>query len=352
MELLRKTLDSIEPVSAQWQGKARERMEQLALPHWSLGRLMDMAIELAGMSRSINPKLEKRAVITCAGDHGVVAEGVSAFPQEVTPQMVENFVKGGAAINALSAGAGAEVYVGDLGVAADLSHLKGKIFDKKVAWGTKNIAKEAAMTTDQAIKSIEGGIEIALEVDADLYATGEMGIGNTTPSAAICAVMTGLSPREVTGRGTGINDDSFQRKVRAIESAIEINRPNKEDGLDVLSKVGGFEIGGMAGVVLAAASLQRPVIIDGFISTAAALIACSLKPECAQYIFASHKSVEIGHIKMLELMGKEPLIDLGLRLGEGTGAAVCINIVDSARRVLSEILTFEEVGLSTPTQSK
>ncbi len=348
MNLLQETIDKIIPASSQWRDKAHQRLSNLAIPHWSLGRLMDLAEDLAAMSQTFTPKLEKRVIVTCAGDHGVVEEGVSAFPQDVTPQMVENFVRGGASINALAASASASVVVADFGVAYDLSHLRGKIFDKKVMHGTNNIAKGPAMSREQASKAIEGGIEVALELDADMYGTGEMGIGNTTPSAAICACLTGLEAKDVTGRGTGIDDKALDNKVAVIRRAIDLNQPDCNDGLDVLSKVGGLEIAGIAGVILAAASLRRPVVIDGFISTAAALIAWKIKPECADYMIASHKSVEIGHIKMLELLKKIPLIDLGLRLGEGTGAALAMNIVDASRRVLNDILTFDELAEDVP----
>lgn len=350
MSLLDETINSIEGQDEVWRGKARERLDQLTMPHWALGRLMDLAVDLAGMTRSIEPPVEWKAVIVMAGDHGVVEEGVSKFPQEVTPQMVGNFVNGGAGINALARQVGAKVIVVDMGVAADISAMtdSGRMIDKKVAPGTANMAKGPAMSRDQAIASIEAGIEVANGMAGmiDLFGTGDMGIGNTTPSTAIVAAMTGTPVADVTGRGTGLDDEQLNHKISVIEKALEVNKPDPGDGLDVLSKVGGFEIGGIAGLVLGAAANRKPILVDGFISTAGALIACSLEPACKDYIIASHRSAEQGHKIMHQHLGCEPLLDLNMRLGEGTGGALAMNVVEAAKRVLTDVATFEEAMVS------
>jgi nicotinate-nucleotide--dimethylbenzimidazole phosphoribosyltransferase len=320
------------------------------MPHWALGLLMDLAEDLAGMTRSLHPPVKRRAVVIMAGDHGVAVEGVSMYPQEVTSQMVYNFVNGGAGINALARVSGARVVVVDMGVAGDLGPLaaEGKILSRRIGAGTGNMAVGPAMSREDAIRSVEAGIEVALMLasEIDLFATGDMGIANTTPSSAIVSVMTGAAAADVTGRGTGIDDAGLSLKVAVIEKALAVNRPDPDDALDVLAKVGGFEIGGIAGVILGAASLRKPVLLDGFISTAGALIAQGLAPRAADYMIAAHKSVEAGHRIALQKLGKEPLLDLGLRLGEGTGAALAMPIVEGAVRVLTEVATFEEAAVS------
>ncbi len=350
MELLQKTIDSIEGQDQEWRSKAKARLDQLAIPHWALGKLQDLALDLAGQTRSLQPPVSRKVVITMAGDHGVAAEGVSKFPQAVTQEMVGDFIKGGAGINALARTAGAEVLVVDMGVAADLCVLSkaGKIIDRKIAYGTDNIAQGPAMSPEQAVRAIEAGIAIVNENKDrfDLFGTGDMGIANTTPSTAIVSVLTGKPVQEVTGRGTGLDDDQLASKIKVILQILEINKPDPTDGLDVLAKVGGFEIGGIAGVILGAAALCKPVIIDGFISTAGALIAHSLNPKVKEYIIAAHRSVEQGHRIMQDYIQCEPLLDLNLRLGEGTGAALAMPIVDAAVSVLTEVLTFSEAAVT------
>ncbi len=348
MGLFEKTLESIEGKDAAWLDQARVRLENLTMPPWALGRLMDLAEELAAMTRSMRPPLARKAVVTMAADHGVTAAGVSAFPQKVTRQMVCNFVNGGAGINALTRSVGAEVKVVDMGVACDLSELKGKIIDKRIAAGTNDISRGPAMTREQAHRAVEAGIELAFEMGSkvDVFGTGEMGIGNTTPSAAIAAVLSDLPAAEVTGRGTGVDEEGWQNKVTVIERAIAINRPNPNDGFDVLRKVGGFEIGGLAGLIIGAAAQKKPVLLDGFISTAAGLIAHSLAPKSADYMISAHRSAENGHQAMLNILGKESLLDLGLRLGEGTGAALAMPLLDSAASLLTEVATFEEAAVT------
>ncbi|OKY77070.1 MAG: nicotinate-nucleotide--dimethylbenzimidazole phosphoribosyltransferase [Desulfobulbaceae bacterium DB1] len=350
MDLLEKTMGSITRQDDLWRANARQRLDNLCLPHWSLGRLMDLALDLAGMTRSMTPAVKRKAIITMAGDHGVVAEGVSKFPQEVTPQMVANFVRGGAGINALARQCGARVVVVDMGVAADLRHLAqaGKIIDRKIGHGTANIAEGPAMSREQAVAAIEAGIEIAAQLgpDTDIFGTGDMGIGNTTPSTAILAALTGAEVDTVCGRGTGLDDKQLTHKIGVIKRSLAVNRPNPDDALDVLARVGGFEIGGIAGIILGAAAQKKPVVVDGFISTAGALIAHGLKPEVRDYIIAAHRSMEPGHRLMQQRLGVEPLLDLNMRLGEGTGAALAMNVVEAAVHVLTDIATFAEAAVS------
>jgi nicotinate-nucleotide--dimethylbenzimidazole phosphoribosyltransferase len=350
MSLIETTVEQISPQDQKYRERAKERLDQLTMPHWALGRLMDLAKDLAGISRSLTPPVDRKAIVTMAGDHGVVAEGVSKYPQEVTPQMVHNFVNGGAGINALARQAGARVVVVDMGVAADMSELAagGSIISKKIAPGTGNIARGPAMTREQARAAVEAGIAIANELGdtVDLFGTGDMGIGNTTPSAAIVAAITDTEVEEVTGRGTGLDDAQLAHKIDVIRQALAINKPDPDDGLDVLAKVGGYEIGGIAGLILGAAAQNKPVLIDGYISTAGALIAAALAPTVKEYIIAAHRSVEQGHRIMHEHLGCEPLLDLNLRLGEGTGAALALNLVEAARAILVEVATFEEAAVS------
>jgi nicotinate-nucleotide--dimethylbenzimidazole phosphoribosyltransferase len=351
MNALQATLDAIAPPDAAFRAQAKARLEQLTMPHWALGRLMDLAEDLAGMTRSLRPPVARRAIVVMAADHGVAAAGVSKYPQAVTAQMVHNFTQGGAGINALARVAGAHVTVVDMGVAADLSELaaRGALISKRVRPGTHNIAEGPAMSRDEAVRCLEAGIAVAGELGAstDLFGTGDMGIGNTTPSSAIVAVLTGKDVAEATGRGTGIDDEQFRRKVEVIQRALTVSRPNPDDALDVLAKVGGFEIGGIAGLILGAAALQRPVLVDGLISTAGALIAQGLSPASAGYMIAAHRSCEQGHRLALTHLGKRPLLELDLRLGEGTGAAAAMPLVEAAARLLTDVATFAEAAVST-----
>lgn len=352
MDLLEKTCQSIFPQDSEARDKAKTRLEQLAIPYWALGDLMDLAIELAGMTGSIRPSFVKKAVVTMAGDHGVTEEGVSKYPAEVTPQMVFNFVSGGAGINALARQAGADVYVVDMGVNANLSELveAGKLINKKVGFGTNNIARGPAMSIANARQALEAGIEIANDLAEDyaLIGTGDMGIGNTTPSTAIAAVFTGRPVEELTGRGTGLDDKQLRAKVEIVRKILEVNRPDPANGIDVLAKVGGFEIGGIAGLIIGAAAHRIPVLVDGFISTAGAMIAYKIEPFVRDYLVFSHRSVEPGHKYMQEFLGcKKPLLDLNLRLGEGTGGAVAMNIVEASAAVLKDVATFEEAAVSS-----
>jgi nicotinate-nucleotide--dimethylbenzimidazole phosphoribosyltransferase len=348
VSLLEQTIKAIHPLDAAAMEAARARQNRLTKPPGSLGRLETISIQIAGITGQARPVIEHKAVITCAGDHGVTAQGVSAYPQEVTAQMAANFLGGGAAINVLARHVGARVVVVDAGVATNLEPQPGLVI-KKIARGTADMTQGPAMSREQAIQAIEVGIE-TLEDEItrglSIVAIGDMGIGNTTPSSAIAAAITGHPVADVTGRGAGINDEQLAHKVAVIEKALAVNQPDPHDGLDVLSKVGGFEIGAIAGVILGAAAHRVPVVLDGFISTAGALIAGELTPLAREYMIAAHASVEIGHRAMLEHLGLSPCLDFDLRLGEGTGAVLVISIVEAACKVLDEMATFESAGVS------
>jgi len=354
MSKLDSILATIGPLDEAAMEAARRRQNSLTKPRGALGRLEALSIQVAGITGRSLPCLRHKAVIVMAGDHGVVAEGVSAFPQDVTLQMVRNFLQGGAAINVLARHVGARMVVADVGVATDLPPL-GDLVVRKVAYGTRNLRHGPAMTRAQAVEAIEAGIEVLeteFERGLDVVATGDMGIGNTTPSAAIVAAVTGLPPARVTGRGTGIDDEAFRRKVAVIEDALRVNQPDPHDGLDVLAKVGGLEIGGIAGVILGAAAHHVPVVVDGFISTAGAMIAALLAPRATAYMISGHRSAEAGHRSALEYLGLVPLMDLDLRLGEGTGAVLGMSLVEAACKVLNEMATFDSAGVDNPRHDR
>jgi nicotinate-nucleotide--dimethylbenzimidazole phosphoribosyltransferase len=343
----------IQPIRNEWVERAREHTAHLAIPLRALGRLHDIAERICGILETLEPDVAAKAFLVMAGDHGVVSNGVSAFPQEVTGEMVENFLRGGAGINVLARQVGAEVMVVDMGIIPDVdpghSDGRNKFHVCKVDRGTGNIAKGPAMSRHQAEQSVLHGFKLASELfsaGTRLLGTGDMGIGNTTPSAALGVALTGTAVNQMVGRGTGIDEDSLEKKREIVRQAIDINRPNPGDGLDALAKVGGFEIGGIAGCILAGAYHRRPVVIDGFISTAGALVAHSLCPTAVDYLFAGHCSQEAGHRRMLEHLGLEPILDLRMRLGEGTGAALAMGVIEGAVRVFKEVLTFEDAGVS------
>jgi len=342
------TLERIRPLDAAAMRAAEARQGMLTKPPLALGRLESLSIRLAGITGNPLPTMTRKAVAVMAGDHGVCAEGVSAFPAEVTPQMVYNFLAGGAAINVLSRHVGARVIVTDVGVNADLSTLCG-VRQRKVRLGTANMAKGPAMTRAEAVRAIEVGLELVEEEVAnglDIIATGEMGIGNTTPSSAIIAAFTGLPVSRVTGRGTGISESGLARKISVIERALATNQPEAKDPLDVMAKVGGLEIAALTGVILGAAAHRIPVVMDGFISGAAALTAARLNRHVADYILPSHVSVEVGHQVVFAELGLSPLFDLEMRLGEGTGAVLAMSIIDAAAKVLCEMATFADAGVT------
>ncbi len=338
----------IQPLDQTAMAAAQARQDQLTKPQGSLGRLEALSIQLAGIVGQPRVSIAHKVIVVMAGDHGVVSEGVSAYPSEVTAQMVSNFVQGGAAISVLSRHIGARVVVVDMGVAADLSS-HPQLYHCKVAPGTANIATGPAMSRTQAVASIEAGaqvIEKELAQGLDILAVGEMGIGNTTPAAAIAAAYTGQVPQQIVGRGTGINDRTLAVKIDAVQRALDVNQPDPADALDVLAKVGGFEIGGMAGAMLAAAAHRRPVVVDGFISSAAAMIATGLAPQIKDYMISAHRSREQGHKIVLDWLGLAPLLDLEMRLGEGTGAALAMSLAECSLKILNEMATFGQAGVA------
>ncbi len=341
-------ISKIEPPNKEMIEIARKRQDSLTKPRGSLGRLEDVSARIAGMCGCMTPSLDNRAIVVMAADHGVVDEGVSAYPQSVTRQMVMPFLTGCAAVNVFARHIGARVIVVDMGVIGGFDG-NPLLECKSIAFGTNNMTKGAAMSRHQAIDSIEAGIAVTegqIAKGLDIVGTGEMGIGNTTAASAICAAITGRSASEVTGKGTGVDNKQLFHKIEVIKRALELNKPDGNDALDVLSKVGGFEIGGLVGVILAAVANRIPVVIDGFISGAAALIAVKLSPLVKDYLIASHLSVEQGHRIMLEYMGLEPLLSLDMRLGEGTGTALGISLAEASVKILREMKTFDEAGVS------
>jgi len=349
---LDQTLAQIRLSDQQVMEAVRARQDKLTKPKGSLGRLEELSVNIAGIRGELLPQLSHKAVVVMAGDHGVVAEGVSPYPQEVTAQMVSNFLHGGAGISVLANLVGARVIVVDIGVNGELSP-HPQLLSRKVAYGTGNMARGAAMSREEAVKAVEVGLEVVeaeVTQGLDIIATGDMGIGNTTSSSAICAAITGAPIEQLAGRGAGLDDKGVARKVEIIEKALAINRPDPNDPLDVLAKVGGLEIAGLAGVILAAAAHRLLVVIDGFISGAAALIAIGLSTTAKQYLIPAHVSAEAGHRVLLDYLGLRPLLDLNMRLGEGTGAALGIFLAEAAARILRDMATFAEAGVSETKQ--
>ncbi len=348
MDKIQETVSKIGSLDLDRMQKAQAKLDNLTKPHGSLGRLEELAKQIVGITGDINSKLNKKTIIVMASDHGVVDEGVSAYPKDVTAQMVYNFLSGGAGINVLAKHIGAEVKVVDVGVASDLGE-HPFLVSKKVDFGTKNMAKGPAMTKKQALKSIQAGIEVVEDVirdGCDIIGTGDMGIGNTTASSAIASVNCQVDVNLVTGHGTGIDKSGLEHKINVIKGAIALNKPDSSDAIDVLAKIGGFEIGGIAGVILGASANRIPVVIDGFISGAGALLAASIAPKSKDFMIASHCSVEKGHRIVLEKLGLKPLFDFNMRLGEGTGAALGMDIAEASVKILNEMATFEEAGVS------
>ncbi len=347
MTWLEQTCAAVTPVDADAAARAQTRLDSKTKPRGSLGRLEELACRLAAVYRTADPALPAKAVVVMAADHGVAEEGVSAYPQEVTTQMVKNFLTGGAAINVLARQQGARVIVADLGTKCPVQ--LSQVRDCRLGPGTANFTRGPAMSRDMAVRAVEAGIRLAGELVADgigLVGVGDMGIGNTTASSAMTAVLTGEPPERVTGRGTGIDEQRRRHKVEAIERALRVNRPDPADALDVLAKVGGFEIAGLAGVILGAAAHRVPVLLDGFITGAAALAASGLCSPSRDYLVASHRSVEPGHEAVLRHLGLRPLLDLDLRLGEGTGAVLAMSLAEAALRILREMATFEAAGVT------
>ena len=350
-ENLEEILEAVRPLDEAWLEKARARTAELLMPMRALGRIHELSEQLCAIQESLEPSIARKAVVVMAADHGVAVDGVTAYPQAVTEAMVRTFLSGGAGINVVSRLVGAAVCVVDMGMIADMDPVsteEGTLLIRKIGKGTRNLSRESAMTQQEARDAVYAGFRVAselIESGVDILATGDMGIGNTTSAAAIGTVITGIAVQDMAGRGAGVDDAGYRRKQEAIARGIALNSPVREDPIDVLAKVGGFEIGGIAGCVLAAAYHRKPVVIDGFISTAGALLARGLSPHVTGYLFAGHCSAEKGHHSMLRHLGLEPILDLGMRLGEGTGAALAMGILEAATRVFREMTTFKEAGL-------
>jgi nicotinate-nucleotide--dimethylbenzimidazole phosphoribosyltransferase len=350
-------LPSIDPVDREWIARAEAHQLTLTKPPGSLGRLEEVANRIAAIQRSLTPKVDRARIIIFAADHGVTIEGVAPYPSAVTGQMVANFLTGGAAVNALARVAAAEVQVVDIGVASDLSpgnpgnpvNTDTGVRRHRVMHGTRNFAREPAMTREQAQAALSVGIEMGREAitdGVDIIGLGEMGIGSSTTASAVAAALTGLPVATVTGRGTGADEAMLRRKIEVIEQALQRHSPDSTDAFDVLAKVGGLELAGLAGLTLAAAAGRKVVVTDGFIATAGAALAVRLCPAARDYLFAAHRSPEPGHGALLALIGHEPLLDLKMRLGEGTGAALACVLIRAAVAAFTQMATFSSAGVS------
>ncbi len=355
MEKINNTITKISPIDEQIIPEIQKRLDNLTKPIGSLGYLEEIVKKVCSITGKLSPKVVSKTVFVFAADHGVTQEGVSAYPKEVTSQMVYNFIHGGAGINVIARHVGADVIVVDIGVDKELNIQDEKFKLRKISFGTKNFVKGPAMSKQEAIKSINTGIELVEELlkekifhkdEICLIAVGDMGIGNTTSASAITQVVTGKPVEEVTGYGTGIDNKTYQTKIEVIKKAIECNKPNITDGIDILYKLGGYEIGGIAGVILACAANRIPVVIDGFVSAAGALIAATLSCKCIPYMFAGHLSEEPGHKVQLEFLGIKPILNLNMRLGEGTGACLAMSIIEVSCKILNEMATFESAGVT------
>ena len=350
MDKLKKIIDRIKPLDRDLIEETQYWLNSLTKPPGSLGRMEEIARQIVVIKQGTNLTLSRKVIFTLAADHGIVSEGVSAYPQEVTYQMVENFLGGGAAINVLARAIGARLIIADLGIVKSRPP-HSDLINKRIGPGTKNMLRGPAMTRDQAMESIRAGIDLVenevKKEGIDIMGTGEMGIGNTTASSAITALMTSSAAEQVTGRGTGIDNLQLKRKIALIRKIVQLNQPDSQDPVDILSKVGGFEIGGLVGCILTGAAYSIPVVLDGFISTAAALISSQIAPRVKDYLIASHCSAEKGHRIALKYLGLKPLLNLNMRLGEGTGAALGINLADLSLRLLQEMATFDKAGVST-----
>lgn len=340
---LHSLIASIAPLDQEAMALARERQAQLAKPPGSLGRLEDLSVQLAGITGKPRNRVNHPHLLVFAADNGVVAEGVSCAPQSVTLMQTVNLTRAKTGASTLAKHFGQGITVCDVGVNADIR--EPRVLNKKIAYGTQNMANGPAMTRDQAMTALLIGAELAMQTDADAIGIGEMGIGNTTTSSAILAVLLGLSVEAVTGRGGGVTDEGFRRKKEVIQKAIAINHPDPCDVVDVLSKVGGFDIAAMCGAFLGAAATHRPVVIDGFISVVAALCAARLCPNVKAYLIPSHASFEIGYRLAMEELGLEPMLLLGMRLGEGSGCPLAFQILDAACAIINDMATFDQAGI-------
>lgn len=346
MKILNETLQKITVLNQEAMHEAKERIDNLIKPQRSLGKLEDIAVQLSGITGKLHPSVDNKAIIVMAADHGVCEEGIAAAPQAVTKMMTSYIANGVSGVCALASQAKADVITVDIGVMEDIDDKN--VIKRKVKHGTDNMTKGPAMTKEEAIKAIEVGIEIAtdqINKGRNLLGTGEMGIGNTTPSTAIFSVLSSIDPSEITGVGANLPKEQLINKINVIKKAIEINKPNKEDGIDVLAKVGGLDIAGMAGVMIAGAANKVPVVVDGYISTAAALIAATIEPKVKQYLISSHASNEKGAKTASDLLGLPTMLDLDMRLGEGSGAALAFNIIEAAAFMNKKMITFEEAGI-------
>ncbi|MFA4983951.1 MAG: nicotinate-nucleotide--dimethylbenzimidazole phosphoribosyltransferase [Candidatus Omnitrophota bacterium] len=355
MRLIKDTLRGITLPDKKTAAAAKKRLDILTKPKDSLGRLEEFSRRVAGITGNLRPRLSRKTIFTIAADHGVAREGVSLFPQDVTAQMIRNFLNGGAAINVLARHVGADVVIVDMGSAVRIRTRRKNFIEQRMASGTNNIARGPAMNRDTAIQAIETGISVFegefSKKRIAIAGLGEMGIGNTTAASAITGCITGTRIKDVTGRGTGISGRQLENKVGVIKTALRINMPDRYDPIDVLAKIGGFEIGGLTGVILAAAKNRVPVVIDGFITASAALIATEISPLSKEYLFASHDSVEKGHRIALRWMGLEPVLNLKMRLGEGTGACLGISMIEAGIKILNEMATFKDAGVSGETNA-
>jgi nicotinate-nucleotide--dimethylbenzimidazole phosphoribosyltransferase len=350
--LLNQTIDKISPLDLSIQTEAQKRLDSLTKPQGSLGKLEELARRIAVIQGKVPPRLGRKLLFVFAADHGITQEGVSAYPKEVTAQMTYNFLDGGAAINVLARHHGVDTKVVDVGVDHEFAAPSG-LGNYKIRRGTANFAQGQAMTQDEAVRSVELGIRLASEAAAEdlfLLGAGDMGIGNTSSAAAVLCALTGAAAAEVAGRGTGIDDATLGRKIAAIEKGLHMNRPDPRDSLDVLAKVGGLEIGAMTGIILGAAAFRVPIVLDGFISGAAALLAQRFCPMVKDILFASHLSAERGHRLILEELKLAPILDLQMRLGEGTGACILMGLIESAVRIMREMATFESAGVKEKIQ--
>ncbi len=348
MTELKKLLPRVSPVDTAWIERAEKRQLSLTKPRGSLGRLEEIANRCCAISESLTPSVAHPRIVVFAGDHGVCAEGISPYPQSVTMQMVLNFLGEGAAINALAAAAGADLRVVDVGVATDFAPVDG-LLQRRISRGTKNLCIEPAMSRDETLAAMRVGIEMADSAAADqrdILGFGEMGIGNTTPASAIAALLSGLPVNTLVGRGAGANDEMMFRKIGVVERAVALHGVHAHHPLEILSRVGGFEIAAMTGFCIGGAAHRLPVVVDGFISTAAAALAVRMEPNVKDYLFAAHRSVEQGHATLLALIGQRPLLNLEMRLGEGTGGALAMQIIRSAVAAFTGMATFESAGVA------
>ncbi len=348
-ETCRAVIDKITPVREPLRQKAQEKIDSKTKPQGSLGTIENLAIQMSMIQASLEPKANIKALYVFAGDHGIVKEGVSAYPSEVTGQMVANFLAGGAAINVLCRHHDIGIHIVDMGVDTDFEN-HPHLLKKKVRRGTRNFAREEAMTAEEVMIAVKNGMDVFFDDYStrkmDIVGLGEMGIGNTTSASAIISAVTGITPEQATGRGTGLDDDGLKKKSKVIENVIDFHNPNPKNGFEILRKIGGYEIAGITGAALAAASKGVAVVLDGVISTAAGLVAYLINQDIQGYLISGHKSVEVAQEAAVSYMGLKPVIDLKMRLGEGTGAAITMSIVDSACRVMREMASFDDAGVS------